>query len=74
MSGWLHGIAWSQSLGIICIWYGMKKTSRSPGSVYPVTCTTRTEENLTLRYKSIAPQLRSHDVCGQRALSEIGHG
>jgi hypothetical protein len=36
MSGWLHGIAWGpKSLGIICIWYGMEKASRSPGSVVP---------------------------------------
>jgi hypothetical protein len=36
MEGWLHGIAWGPNgLDIICIWYGMEKAPRSPGSVVP---------------------------------------
>jgi hypothetical protein len=75
MSGWLHGIAWGpKGLGIICIWYGTEKASRSLGSVVPRNVYyPKQRRELTLR------QSLWHDGCGvmtncrQRALSEIGH-
>src|SRR6267154_2079785 len=60
--------AWASSA------FGM--ASRSPGSVVPRNVyypLSEQRRDLTLRY-GMASRLRSHDeLCGQRALSEIGH-